>query len=493
MVSSAGSKFASLVVFVGFAVLTGLLGGCTLHETRDFEGEPLDGGSTWKHAVEGGEAQEAAWWQAFGDEELDGLVRAAFEGNRDLRQAWARMDQARAGIGIEEASLLPAFDIDTSATATKNIDAGVPDDVFILGAPAGADTQSYRIAPRLSYELDLYGRLTARRDARGFEFSASGEDVLATALALSGEVTTAWLDLLEQRSLRGVIEDQLRVSQEQLELVELRFSTGQATSLDVLQQRQQVAQLQAEIPLVRQGEELAENRLSVLLGRSASRGVPVSRPALDLPLPPLPNLGSPAELLERRPDLRAARARLRAADRDVAEAVADRYPRVQFSTTYAFSATRGGAVFEREVLDSVLSSLIPVFEGGRNASEVDRREARVRELLESFGASYLNALREVEDALVTEKRRGQRIAAVERERDIARDNLEEARRRYAAGVSAYLNVTTALQSLQALERSLVTERRLLLGARTQLYRALGGAGFDEVARPADLVAEETSK
>ncbi|MEZ6194855.1 MAG: TolC family protein [Planctomycetota bacterium] len=470
-------------------VLLALAGGCRLHDYRDFEAPPLEVPDTWARAEGAGSERPARWWSAFGDAELEALVERSLDANLDLRQAWSRIDQALARVENENASVLPAVSIDGNARFDKSIRSTIASGAFIGGSPAGADTHGYSVSPRLSYEIDLWGRLAARRDARTLELEATVEDLLGTGLVLAAEVTEAWLDLLEQRSLASVLEAQIETGTRQLELVELRFANGQANALDVLQQRQQVARIVSQRPDVARAAALAENRLAILCGRAPSDAPAVGRPGLDLVLPPLPSPGHPGDLLDNRPDLRAARARLRAADRDVAEAVADRMPRLDLSLSYQFSATRGGAQFDREILDGVLSLLAPVFDNGLRSSEIDRREARVRELLDAFRAAYLVALREVEDALVGEARPRARLAALERELALADETLGEARARYAGGVAEYLNVLTSLETRQGLERTLVSERRELLGQRVRLYRALGGAGLEGLRRPDDLEIE----
>ena len=168
-----------------------------------------------------------------------------------------------------------------------------------------------------------------------------------------------------------------------------------------------------------------------------------------------------------------------AADYDVAVAVADRFPRLNLTLSYDFSATEINELFTREVGTILGNFMAPIFDAGRRRCEADRRKAIVCERLDAFGQATLDAVAEVEDAIVNERYRLDLLALLDEQLQISRQNLTEARSRYLNGLNDYLTVIAAVQVLQGVERRIVTEEKNLLSNRAVLYRALGGYWYDE--------------
>ena len=338
----------------------------------------------------------------------------------------------------------------------------------------------------LSYEIDVWKRIAARRRAATLEYQASRQDLEASALFLTGSVVDVWFILQEQKALLALLQEQIEISQELLDLTEVRFGVGAGSAVDVLQQRQQLEATRAEIPLVRSRLNTAYNQLAVLLG--ASPGALDTRiPDGVLPdLPPFPQLGEPATLLVSRPDLRSAQLRLQAADFRVATAVAERLPRLVLDLSYEFSARSFSTVFRQEVGSLVGNLVAPVIDGGLRRNQVVRHKALTRELLDRFGQQYLQALLEIEDALVRERFQVELIANLESQIGLARSTLQQSQSRYVNGLINYVTVLLAVQSLQGLQRRLISEKRFLLSNRAGLYRALGGHWTSELTAPASL-------
>lgn len=200
-------------------------------------------------------------------------------------------------------------------------------------------------------------------------------------------------------------------------------------------------------------------------------------------LPPLPEAGLPADMLASRPDVRAAQARLAAADYRVAAAVADRLPSLSLTGSAGYSAVRSQDLWNSQAWSMAASALAPVFDAGRRAAEVSRTKAKVDEALALYTQTILTAFREVEDALVQERKQREYVESVREQLDLATSTLREARERYSNGLSDYLPVLAAVQSHHQIERELVSARRQLISFRIQLYRSLGGSW------PRDLVPE----
>ncbi|MBW2459254.1 MAG: TolC family protein, partial [Deltaproteobacteria bacterium] len=207
--------------------------------------------------------------------------------------------------------------------------------------------------------------------------------------------------------------------------------------------------------------------------------------------PPLPKRGVPASLLERRPDLRSAKARVVAADYRIAQAIAARLPSFTLSGSLGFNSMNLEKLFESFVWSIMGSVTGVVWDGGRMGAEIDRTEAVLDERLAAYGQALLTALVEVEGSLVTERLQGDRIRILEQQVGTARQTLASARRRFAAGIGgSYIAVLTALRSLQAAEQNLLTSKRQLLSQRVQLYRALGSRWAQDVDLEASGDEEE---
>jgi len=198
-------------------------------------------------------------------------------------------------------------------------------------------------------------------------------------------------------------------------------------------------------------------------------------------LPPQPATGVPAELIRRRPDLRAAELRLASASQEVAAAVADRFPALSLTARSEAWGDRVRSLFDNWLASIAANLTAPILDGGRRAAEVDRTRAAAAQALHAYGQAALEAFQEVEDALAKEHQQQAYLASVERQLDLAAKAAQETQNRYVKGADDYLRVLTAVQSLQRLQRTQLTAKCRLLGYRIDLYRALGGGW--ELARP----------
>ncbi|MBN1444136.1 MAG: efflux transporter outer membrane subunit [Planctomycetes bacterium] len=409
------------------------------------------------------------WWREFGDEDLDRLVDRALSGNFDLKAAWARLEQAEAVVRRTRASLFPVLSAEGSASRTRQ--------TFSVGGPVGTvtnESSQFVLSVAASYEVDLWGRIASQWDAADLDATASRDDCESMAMTIAARVAETWYQLGELRAQRDLIDEQLGVSRIYLELLELRFGQGLASALDVYQQRQQVGSLEAQVPPLESATAVLEHQLAVILGRAPTEEVAPERSSMP-DLPALPPTGVPGELIVRRPDLRAARARAVAADHRLASAIADLLPAIRLSGRTGYQAPDISDVLDRWLWNIAGSISAPLFEGGRRKAEVERARAVVKERLHGFAATLLVAVREVEDALVQEQKQEERIAALDRQVDVARASLREARSRYINGLVDYLNVLTALSLHQNLERERLRSQRELISIRIQLCRALGGS------------------
>ena len=403
------------------------------------------------------------WWLAFSDPGLNETMDQAFAENLDLKQAWARLEQALATATIIGAPLYPEVNLDGSANRQRTDNDGTT-----------GYANRFRLGLALTWEIDLWQKIANRAEAARLLAQASRDDTEQTALLLSGTVVDLWLTIQEQEQLLDVLQEQIQSSRDQLEVVELRYGQGVGNALGVLQQRLQLAQVESEVPTVLAVLEVTRNQLAVVLGRPPQNPVEMLPEPVLPDLPEFPVLPSPKELLETRPDLRAAYKRLAASDLEVAAAIADMLPTIRISLDASFNSPSLSSLFE-DTLASMGGSLFqPVFDADRRGAEVDRRKAIMLEQLNGFSEQFLVALREIEDAIDREVNQVQLLEEIMEQITIATSLLAEARFRYANGQSEYLDVISAIQSLQSVQRQAVTIRKQLLSTRAQLYLALGG-------------------
>jgi NodT family efflux transporter outer membrane factor (OMF) lipoprotein len=400
-----------------------------------------------------------AWWTSFDDARLDTLVATALRANLDLQTAWERLREARAVARIAGAPRWPSVDGTAAARLTRP--STDPDGALELGLLA-------------SYEVDLWGRIGARTAAERLRAEATLADYRATALSLSAEVTLTWYQLVETRAADDLVARQIATNEKALTLLQARFGTGQVRQADILRQRRLLEATRERALDIAGRRGLLRHQLAVLLGRAPAAASDTVAAGLPEP-PPLPRTGVPAELLQRRPDVRAAYLRLQAADRDLAAAVSDRYPRLSLTGSVTTTSAGADQLFD-DWLRSVAGGLLaPLFRGGELSAAVDRAEARRQRLLAAYGQAVLTALREVEDALVSERVRRQRIASLERQVDFAERTHRRLRLEFFNGVGDFLDVLTARVDLQQLQRDLLAARLGLLADRIALSRALAGA------------------
>lgn len=406
----------------------------------------------------GGAMVPDAWWTAFGSPELDGLIEEALEGNLDLGVAWERLRAARAVREQAGAGLWPTLDIEGQGQ---------------LRRPEFMDGDQLQLGLSAGYEVDLWGRIRSRTAAEDFRVEATRADYEAAALSVSAEVARTWFGLVVARRQEALLESQVETNETVLRLLRNRFGSGQILRTDILQQTRLVEQTREQLYAAQARSRVLEHQLEVLLGRVPQEGIGLSVEALP-GLPPLPETGLPAELVRRRPDMRAAWNRLMAADRDLAAAVAERYPRVTLSGSLFTEENDAINLFDEWIRSLVGNVVLPVIDGGRRRAVAEEAEAVRMQLLNAYGQTMLEAFREVEDALVREDRQRRQLESLEEQLRLARETYEQLRRQYFNGVTDYLEVLTALTDEQRLRRDTLSAQLALYEFRIALYRALAG-------------------
>jgi NodT family efflux transporter outer membrane factor (OMF) lipoprotein len=413
------------------------------------------------------------WWEIIGDEQLNSFVEEALAGNQNLLSYWARFERAQARARKAGADLKPSLAGDAGAAYTK----------INTGDGGSVENKNYTIGLFASYEVDLWGRIRASQASERLTVLASREDLNAAAMTVAAEVADRWIAILSQRLQRQLLKQQLATNKTYLDLVELRFRKSLASALDVFQQRQLVEKGKAQLPLIEMQEHMLANQLAILLGRMPNQAPQVSRQELPV-FEAVPAVGLPVQLLQNRPDIAAALRRLEASDQDLAAARADRFPGMRLTGSAAYDSDELEELFDNWIVNLAASLTAPVFDGSRRKAEVEINLAAVQQQLAEYRQAVLSAVREVEDALISETKIREHITALENQLQAAQNALTEARTRYINGLNDYLPVLTQLLSVQNLEIDLIRRHEDLLVARIGLYRAIGGSWVDDLTPPA---------
>ncbi len=405
-------------------------------------------------------ALTAAWWQPFADPVLDDLVTRAMAANTTVQSAANRLAQARAVLGSAQSARLPQ--VGASAGANRG------------AAPGASATPQYSAGLNLAYELDLGGRLLHERNAAALDVQAR-EQLLADArLLVQANVARGYLALRALDTERGIVRDTVAAYGETLSLTEKRARAGDVADLDLARVRAELAANEAEaLALDRRRVEL-ETALAVLLGEPAS-SFSLKPSPWTTALPAVP-AGLPSELLQRRPDLAAARSQLEAAQARVGVARAAWWP--------SLSLTAQGGGVSSEVSDLLRSGAstwgigllgaLPIFDGGRREAGVNAAKAQLDGSAIAFREQFLLALKDVEDQLGAITLLQAQEQASARAVSAAGQALRLSDARYRNGFVSQLELLDARRSELANKRAALQVRSAQYQATVGLIRALGG-------------------
>ena len=407
----------------------------------------------------GESAHQQHWWLAFNDPQLNQLIDSALSNNFSLLSAYNRLEQAQAVAQKTSADLIPS--ISAVFTGGQNYSSNKDSSQFILGLNA-------------SYEVDLWGRIRANRNASDLDVRVVQENLNTAAISLSAEVAIAWYRLIEQRSQLVLLQQQIKTNEDNVDIVTSRFAGGQATAADVFQQRQTLQARIGDQTTVIATIKTLEYQLAILTGNTPTMLVlPEQNQLPDLPAQPQTGLTS--DLIQRRPDLRSAYFRVQAADQRTAAAIADRFPKLSLSANISTNAPNLQSLFNNWISTLAGNLIMPIVDGGRRVAEVARNRAAAAEALNNYATALQQAIQEVEDALIQEQQQQQLIISLNKQHQLSEQATLQIRLRYMYGAMDFLRVLTTQVSQQSLERSQILAKRQLLEYRIQLYRALAGS------------------
>ena len=404
------------------------------------------------------------WVGGFGDPGLERVLSAALSDNFDLAAASARLEQARQQARAAGAPLFPAIDANLSASGSEFGDA-------VIGV---GGSESYGLSASASWEADVWGRVRDGARAGAVDAVASEADYMGARLSLAGAVARGWYDLAEAQLLVVLAEDEVATQERSLRLTQRRYESGVTGALDVRLARSSLATSQFSRAQSRTFRNNAARRLEVLLGRYPAGAI--AGPT-DLPdLPALDGSGAPADLLARRPDLRAAEARLESAGLRARQARKALLPRLTLTGSSGTNVGEFSDVFDSDYLVSTIGGglLQPIFRGGALRAEAGRARAAADERLAAYANLALTAYREAEDALDAEMSLVEQEAALAVAADEAAEAEALAERNYTSGVGTIFELLDAQRRRISAQRQLITIRADRVTNRIGLHLAIGG-------------------
>ncbi len=428
-----------------------------------------------ERAAELAASPAVTWLDDLNSQEMSMLAREALAGSPDLQVVEAQYRAARwRARGAFGGNLLPSLSVGVDGTRTEEP---------IAGSDSRVRTEFMTSSVVASWEIDLWGRLTARAMASDLTADAAEEDLYGARLSVAGQSSQAWVSLIEAQQLLALAQEDLQTRERALDLTQRRYDAGIASSLNLRTARSQVASARAAEAGAQDALLIASRRLQEIMGRYPDG---MLRAEGDLPqLAPLAAAGAPADLLERRPDVLASENRMRAAGFRIHEARAALLPRL---TLRANAGSTGEGINDIDDSANMVSNLIggitmPIFNGGALLSESRASIADRRAAAASYVRTSIAAWREVEgtisaDTSLETRERQFAIAA-----DEARAAQELAEREYSRGVATLFDLIDAYTRRIDAERGLISARADRVSNRIAYHVALGGGartgGIDE--------------
>jgi multidrug efflux system outer membrane protein len=449
-----------------------VLGSCTVGP--EFQPPHFSGGSKWKETqATSGTRLPDTWWRLFNDRELTRLIEQALSANNDLAAAMARVQTSRALIGVDRARLFPTLNLNGNTGISR-----ASQDATASKLPPGItidlESQHYRSTFDLAYDPDLWGRNKRLLEAATAQAAASAELLDAQRLGVASEVARQYFLLSGLDAQETVLQETIRSRQSTLDIQKSKADAGLIDGLSTSQARTELELARHDLAIVERQRGSAEHALAVLCGKQpADFSLAHRRPAAALPSI---RAGLPAEVLARRPDVRAAEQNLRATNARIGVAEAAFYPNFSLGAGAGLESVnvKNFLDWENRVLSLGAGVAAPIFDGGTNKSNYQAAISRRDEALANYRNSLLVALREVEDCLIDLQGLARSRTALTQALASAKDTQRLSQERYDKGLSSYLEVVEADRTVLRVQLVLAqtdAQQRITLAA---LAKALGG-------------------
>jgi len=420
----------------------------------------------------------AGWWTTLDDPTLTSLIQRAVTGNLDLKEARSRVREARARRGISAAERFPAIDATGSASSSRS-----SEDVG-----SGERRELYAAGFDATWELDVFGGIRRSVEAAQADLETSREDYRDVMVSLLAEVALNYVEVRTFRTRLDVAEKNLETQAETYQLTVFRFEAGLASALDMEQAKYNLENTRSKIPTLRISLEGAKNRLAVLLGihpGALHADLSVKKP---IPVTPLEiAVGVPAEVLRRRPDIRRAERELAAQTARVGVATAELYPKFSLLGSIGLEALSFGDLFSTGNRTDRIGPSVSwnIFDAGAIRKNIEVQNALQEQALLKYEAAILNALEDVENALVSYEQDQYRRQSLSRATQAAERAVDLALKQYSSGIIDFQDILEAQRSLLSFQDQLAESDGAVTSNLISLYKALGGGWTPLISETAE--------
>ncbi len=456
------------VLAVSFALLGCMVG-------PNYQRPQVDTPQSWRFEdKEAKDVANTAWWQQFDDPVLNDLIHIALQENKDVKIAAARVEQFIGLYGTTRAALFPQIGAGASAGRQRTSENTGPSPTLGDVPNSNPNFSNYELFLNGSWEIDLWGKLRRATEAARANLLSTEEARRTVILTLVTSVANSYINLRDLDKQLELTRQTAQTYKESYDIFSLRFKYGIVSEVEVSQSKSQYEQALANIPFFEKTIAQQENALSILLGRNPG---PINRgKAIDqLVLPAVP-AGLPSDILANRPDIRQAEQNLIAANANIGVAKAQYYPTISLTGALGWASNDLSNLFTgpSRIWSWAVPVTAPIFTGGAIAGQVRSAEAVQQQALITYQQAIQTAFREVDDALVDQKRTKEQISSQIEEVGALRDYVRLAGLRYDNGYTSYLEVLDANSRLYSAELAQTQTQGTLLEALVNLYKAMGG-------------------
>jgi outer membrane protein, multidrug efflux system len=443
--------------------------------------------SSWRSEEK--EAKEVAntkWWEQFGDRVLNELIEIALRENKDVKIAAARVEDFMGRYVTTRAPLFPQIGVGASASRSRV--------TREAAAPVSRGTHnpgnSFQIFLNANWEIDLWGKLRRATEAARADLLSTEEGRRAVILTLVTSVASAYVNLRDLDLQLEIAKQTAKSREDTYNLFKIRFQGGMISELEFSQVKSEYEQTLSTIPFIEKTIAKQENALSVLLGRNPGP-IPRGKTIDDLVLPAVP-AGLPSDLLTNRPDIRQAEQDLIAANARIGVAKSQYFPAISLTSSLGYASADLAKLFNgpARVWSLAAPLTAPIFTAGAISGQVKSSKAVRQEALLRYEQSIQTGFREVEDALIDQRKSREQLEIETQEVATLHNYARVARLRFDSGYTSYIEVLDAERSLFIAELSHAETKGVLFQALVNLYKAMGGGWVVESDR---MATGKTSK
>ena len=425
----------------------------------------------WTQANPGDAFARGAWWEIYGDSQLNGLVETLNTSNQTVAQYEAQYRQARALVRSARGAFIPTVDLTTGKTRSSQ---GTGSSSSSLSSSSSGIRDTYNAQLDVSWEADIWGKLRRGLEADTASAQASLADLASMQLSLQSELVQNYLQLRVIDEQKRLLEATVEAYQRSLTLTQNQYRAGISARDAIAQAQTQLKSTQADLIDLAWQRAQYENAIAVLMGKAPSEFS--LEPTRSIPaLPQIPN-SVPSQLLERRPDIAAAERSVMQANANIGVAKAAYYPDFTLSLRggYSSSTYSNWLTLPNRFWSVGPQLAMTLFDGGQRSAEVDRTEAVYDQTVAQYRQAVLNGFQEVENYRIQLKVYEDEAVVRAEALDSARESLRLTSNQYKSGLIGYLDVVNVQTTALSNERSVLTLLQSRLVASVQLIAALGG-------------------